>query len=154
MSLDLGSIAPDFELASSTGENFSLKQFKNDKIVILSFHPMSFTGGWTHQVSSFRRKVKEFEEKSTQVLGLSIDSAAVQKTFSTALGGLPYPLLADFHPKGEVAELYDVWNPDKGTSLRAVAIVDKQGILRFRQIYQSGQLPDPEALLVEVDKYL
>ena len=45
MSLDLGSIAPDFELASSTGENFSLKQFKNDKIVILSFHPMSFTGG-------------------------------------------------------------------------------------------------------------
>ena len=45
MSLDLGSIAPDFELASSTGETFSLKQFKNDKIVILSFHPMSFTGG-------------------------------------------------------------------------------------------------------------
>jgi peroxiredoxin len=45
MSVDLGSIAPNFELASSTGETFSLKQFKNDKIVILSFHPMSFTGG-------------------------------------------------------------------------------------------------------------
>ena len=87
-------------------------------------------------------------------MGLSIDSAAVQKTFAAALGGLPYPLLADFHPKGEVAQSYDVWNPDKGTSLRAVAIVDKQGILRFRHIYPSGQLPDPEALLVEVDKYL
>ena len=87
-------------------------------------------------------------------MGLSIDSAAVQKTFSITLGGLPYPLLADFHPKGEVAELYDVWNPDKGTSLRAVAIVDKQGILRFRHLYQSGQLPDPDALLLEIDKYL
>ena len=87
-------------------------------------------------------------------MGLSIDSAAVQKTFSTALGGLPYPLLADFHPKGEVAQAYGVWNPDKGTSLRAVAIIDKQGILRFRQTYQSGQLPDPDALLIEIDKCL
>jgi len=45
MSIDSGSIAPDFELASSTGETFTLKQFKNDKLVILSFHPLSFTGG-------------------------------------------------------------------------------------------------------------
>ena len=45
MPVDVGSIAPDFELASRTGETISLKQFKNDKIVILSFHPMSFTGG-------------------------------------------------------------------------------------------------------------
>lgn len=45
MSIDPGSIAPDFELASSTGETFTLKQFKNDKLVILSFHPLSFTGG-------------------------------------------------------------------------------------------------------------
>ena len=154
MSIDPGSIAPDFELASSTGETFTLKQFKNDKLVILSFHPLSFTGGWSHQVSSFRRKIKEFEEKSTQVLGLSVDSAPVQKTFSITLGGLPYPLLADFHPKGKVAQDYDVWNAEKGTSLRAVVIIDKRGVLRFRQLYQSGQLPDPEALLLEIDKYM
>ena len=98
--------------------------------------------------------MKEFEEKSTQVLGLSVDSAPVQKTFSATLGGLPYPLLADFHPKGKVAQDYDVWNAEKGTSLRAVVIIDKRGIIRFRQIYQSGQLPDPEALLLEVDKYM
>ena len=42
MPVDVGSIAPDFELASSTGETFSLKQFKNDKIVILSFHPRKY----------------------------------------------------------------------------------------------------------------
>lgn len=63
------------------------------------------------------------------------------------MGGLPYPELSDWHPKGQVAQAYDLWNAERGTSIRGVIIVDKAGVIRFRQTYQPGILPDPEAIL-------
>jgi alkyl hydroperoxide reductase subunit AhpC len=63
------------------------------------------------------------------------------------MGGLPYPELSDWHPKGQVAQAYGLWNEERGTSIRSVVIVDKTGIIRFRQTYQPGTLPDAEAIL-------
>ncbi len=67
------------------------------------------------------------------------------------MGDLPYPLLSDFHPKGEVSKAFDLWNPDLGTSRRAVVIVDKGGTIRFKKIWQRGR-PDPENILEEVTR--
>jgi alkyl hydroperoxide reductase subunit AhpC len=63
------------------------------------------------------------------------------------MGGLPYPELSDWHPKGKVSQAYDLWNEERGVSRRAVLVVDKAGIVRFRQTYAPGTLPDPEAIL-------
>ena len=63
------------------------------------------------------------------------------------MGGLPYPELSDWHPKGQVAQSYDLWNDERGASLRAVLIVDKAGVVRFRQTYVPGTLPNPEEIL-------
>ena len=63
------------------------------------------------------------------------------------MGGLPYPELSDWHPKGQVSQAYDLWNAERGTSIRGVIIVDKSGLIRFRQTYQPGTLPDPDAIL-------
>jgi len=71
--------------------------------------------------------------------------------FAQSIGGVPYPLLSDFHPKGKVCQAFGVWNPDRGTSRRAVIIVDKQGIIRYRRIWASGR-PDPKEILEEVRK--
>ena len=62
------------------------------------------------------------------------------------MGGLPYPELSDFHPKGETTRAYDLWNEERGASQRAVLIVDKEGVVRFRETYQPGILPDPSAI--------
>ena len=59
------------------------------------------------------------------------------------MGGLPYPELSDFHPKGEVSKAYDLWNDERGASKRAVIIIDKQGVVRFRELNEPGTLPDP-----------
>lgn len=64
-----------------------------------------------------------------------------------AMGGLPYPELSDWHPKGKVAQAYNLWNEERGVSRRAVLVVDQEGIIRFRQTYDPGTLPDPEAIL-------
>ena len=68
------------------------------------------------------------------------------------MGGLPYPELSDWHPKGKVTTAYDLWNEERGASNRAVIVVDKEGIIRFRQTYVPGVLPDPEEILSVVDK--
>ena len=62
------------------------------------------------------------------------------------MGGLPYPELSDFHPKGEVSMAYDLWNEERGASKRAVIIIDKGGMIRFRELYEPGTLPDPKAI--------
>ena len=68
------------------------------------------------------------------------------------MGGLPYPELSDWHPKGQVTQAYGLWNAERGAGTRAVLIVDREGIVRFRETYQPGILPDPQDILAELDK--
>jgi alkyl hydroperoxide reductase subunit AhpC len=42
---------------------------------------------------------------------------------------------------------YGVWNEERGAPNRAVIVVDKQGVIRFRRIYEAGVLPDPNEIL-------
>ncbi len=68
------------------------------------------------------------------------------------MGGLPYPELTDFHPKGTATQANGLWNEERGAGNRAVIIVDKEGIIRFRETYVPGVLPDPEDILAAIDK--
>ncbi len=68
------------------------------------------------------------------------------------MGGLPYPELSDFHPKGQTTMAYDLWNEERGAGNRAIVIVDKGGVIRFRETYVPGQLPDPNDIIAEVAK--
>jgi alkyl hydroperoxide reductase subunit AhpC len=72
-------------------------------------------------------------------------------------------LLSDFHPHGKVIKSYGLFNDEKGTSFRAVVIVDKGGIIRFKRTYTSVLTPgasgqgivrsdlDPADILTEVE---
>ena len=84
-------------------------------------------------------------------MALSVDSAPTHGAFQTSLGGIPYPMLADFHPKGEVAQAYGIWNEERGMNRRAVFIIDKEGIVRFKQTYEKG-IPDAADILAEMEK--
>ncbi len=86
------------------------------------------------------------------MLGISCDTVAAHRAWSTSLGGLPYPELSDFHPKGKAIQAYDLWNEERGAGNRAVIIVDKEGTIRFRQTYVPGVLPDPADILAELDR--
>ncbi|MCH8184838.1 MAG: redoxin domain-containing protein [Chloroflexi bacterium] len=94
----------------------------------------------------------DFEEKDTQVLGISTDARPTQTAFAASLGNIPYPVLADFHPKGQVSKLYGVYNEERGTANRAVVIVDKQGIVRFSRVYTSMPELDTADVLAEIGK--
>ena len=84
------------------------------------------------------------------MLGISVDSVDSHRAFAESLGGLSFPLLADFHPKGEVVTQYGLWRDDRGYSRRAVVIVDPQGIVRHSQVIPKGP-PDVEEVLAAVN---
>ena len=62
------------------------------------------------------------------------------------LGGITFPLLADFHPKGDVVKRYGLWRDERGSSKRAIVIVDKDGVVRHVQVIEKGP-PDTEEVL-------
>lgn len=88
---------------------------------------------------------------NAQVLGVSVDSVHSHRAFAKELGDLSFPLLADFHPKGEVARAYGIWNEDHGFSNRAIFIVDQSGILRWSKVYERS-IPDNEELLAVLEE--
>ncbi len=45
MPAEIGDVAPDFKLSSVSEGDFTLSQFKGEKIVVLSFHVFDFTAG-------------------------------------------------------------------------------------------------------------
>ena len=71
---------------------------------------------------------------------------------ANSMGGVPYPVLGDFHPHGKVAQLYGIFNDERGTALRSVFIIDKEGVVRFVHLYEPGTLPDPDQILTELEK--
>ena len=84
------------------------------------------------------------------MLGISCDHLAAHRAWTTAMGGLPYPELSDWHPKGKMIQSYGLWNEERGAGTRAVIVVDKEGVIRYRQTYGPGTLPDPEEILAVV----
>ena len=75
--------------------------------------------------------IDRFNEVDTQVLGVSIDSKHSHKNWAESLGGVSFPLLQDFHPKGAMAISYGNYLENKGQIARSTVIVDKQGIVKY-----------------------
>lgn len=87
----------------------------------------------------------QFERVNTQVLGISVDSKHTLKAWAESLGGITYPLLADFWPHGGVAHKYGVLRSD-GTSERAIFVVDKKGVIRYVDVHDIDLQPDNNVL--------
>ena len=70
-----------------------------------------------------------------------MDSVWSHKAFAEKMG-IRYPLLADFQPRGAVAEKFGVYLADKGITGRAIAIVDKTGKIAWLKNYDIPTVPD------------
>src|ERR1700737_1276052 len=98
----------------------------------------------------YEAEMADFERYDAQVVGISVDSIPTHIAFARSIGGIhTYPLLADFHPKGEVSKKYGVYKEEKGHCERAIVIVDKQGIVRYIDVHDISEAPD-NAQLIEV----
>ena len=99
----------------------------------------------------FRSAYPKFKKLNTEILGVSCDAQPTQTAYSTSLGNLPYPVLSDFHPKGQVAKEFDIYNEERGTSDRGVFIIDLSGEIKYIEIYTRAKDIDIDRLLEVVD---
>jgi alkyl hydroperoxide reductase subunit AhpC len=100
---------------------------------------------------AFEADKAAFDRYDAQVVGISVDSVPSHVAWARSIGGIStYPLLADFHPKGEVAKKYGVWKEDKGITERAIFVIDKQGVVRYIDVHDIGEQPDPEAIFEQL----
>jgi thioredoxin-dependent peroxiredoxin len=107
--IEEGQAAPDFELASDSGETVKLSGLRG-KPVVLYFYPKDDTPGCTAQACGIRDAYGEFEQAGAVVLGVSPDSESSHVKFKEKYG-LPFTLLAD--ADHAVADLYGVWGEKK-----------------------------------------
>ncbi len=87
-----------------------------------------------------------FAGYDAQVLGISVDSIPSHVAWAKSLGGITYDLLADFHPKAEVAKSYGAYREADGIAERALFIVDKEGKIAYIDIHDISDQPDNEDL--------
>jgi peroxiredoxin len=152
MSIQMGAEAPDFELASNEledgkpGKKIKLSDFRGKKNVVLAFYPLDFSPVCSGEHACFREDFSELEKSGAQVLGISVDSKWSHFAFAKQMG-LKYPLLADFHPRGEVASKYGLYLPDRGTTARATVIVDTRGKVAWVKQEEAAQARDDKKIL-------
>ena len=142
--IEPGSPAPDFELPDQDGNKISLSGYRG-RTVVLVFYPADFSRVCTDQLSVYQEVLPQLEEAGTRLVGISVDGAFCHKAFREHQG-LTIPLLADFHPKGEVAKAYGVWSDDYGVAGRALVMVGPEGVVQWS--YLSPPLEVPGANLI------
>ncbi len=144
--MKVGDTAPDFSLKDNRGNEVRLVDYKG-KRVLLSWHPLAWTGVCAAQMKSLEENKAAFAELSTVALGLSVDSVPSKNAWAKELGIADTKLLSDFWPHGGVAQNYGLFREEQGTSQRANVILDEEGNVIFVKVYDIPQLPDIEEII-------
>jgi len=145
----VGTVAPDFTLASTSGEKVTLSALRG-RPVLLAFFPLAFTSTCTTELCAFSDDWDVFGERGVHVLPISVDSVPTLKEFK-AKYEMKVDLLSDF--KREASRAYGVLHEERFHSLRAYFLVDAEGIVRWVHVETvPGQHRSNAEILAEVAK--
>lgn len=126
---EIGRPAPDFTLPAHTGGTVTLSELRGRPVVV-AFFPLAFSDVCTRQFTELAGEWDAYAAEDAVVLAVSVDHANSQAAFAQATGTEGVTFLSDFLPRGEVARRYDVWVEERGHSIRASFVIDRDGILR------------------------
>ncbi|HUT73575.1 MAG TPA: redoxin domain-containing protein [Armatimonadota bacterium] len=144
--LQVGARAPDFELKATGDTTVRLSELlKQGKHVVIAFYPAAFSPVCGDELSLFQEARDEFARLNAQVIAISVDNVWSADAFAQAKG-IAFPLLADFHPKGAVAEKFGVMRDD-GIAERALFIIDPRGVIRYSYVSPVAENPGADRLL-------
>jgi mycoredoxin-dependent peroxiredoxin len=133
MAVEVGDLAPDFELRDQHGTPVRLSSFRGSKNVVLVFYPLAFSGVCTSEMCAIRDEFPEATRDDVEVLAVSVDSTFTIRAWSDA-EHFQFELLSDFWPHGDVAAQYGVFDPERGIANRGTFIIDKDGVVRWKVV--------------------
>ena len=142
MAVEIGDLAPDFELKDQHGTSVKLSALRGEKNVVLVFYPLAFSGICSGELCALREDFPEATSGDVEVLTVSVDSFFAHRAWADA-ENFQFGLLADFWPHGSVARAYGVFDEEKGVAIRGTFIIDKEGVVRWKVV---NQIPDARDL--------
>jgi len=151
MTLKIGDQAPEFALPDQNGTPTNTKEFDCQN-VLLSFHPLAFTGVCEIQMRTLELKKKELDELNTVALGISVDSMYAKKAWADSINVKETKLLADFWPHGDVAKKYEQFIEKAGVSGRTNILLDHNHKIVWIKRYEIMEVPDIEEVIKEIKK--
>lgn len=131
----VGDKAPDFTLVKGDLSRTSLKDYKNENL-ILNIFPSVDTGVCATAMRTFNKRATE--AKDTKVLCVSKDLPFAQGRFCGAEGIKNVETLSDFDG-GKFADSYGVTMTDgplKGLMARAVVAINKEGKVVYTELVE------------------
>jgi len=146
--VDVGDTAPDFELPGTGGLEFKLSEHRGGNVV-LAFYPGDATRVCTAQFCSYRDNADRLDQLDAEVVGISPQSVDSHERW-TEEKRLNVPLLADedlavsrlygvtgwLGPLARLTQLEDA--PGGRYVMRAIFVVDGEGIVRYRHVSRTG----------------
>jgi len=141
----IGSAAPDFTLASTSGSSVTLSSLRG-KNVLLAFFPAAFTSVCTTELCAFSDEFSLFERAGTVVLPISVDAIPSLKAFK-AQEQMKIDLLSDF--KRDVSRQYGTLNEERFNSIRAYILIDRGGVVRWAHAEETPASRRENAEIVE-----
>ena len=150
--LSAGRPAPDFTLHVTADQRLTLSDLRG-RPVIIAFYPADWSPVCGDQMALYNEILSEFHKFDAQLLGISVDGVWCHSAFAEARR-LHFPLLADFEPKGAVAQQYGAYRRDDGTSERALFVIDRDGIIRWSYCSPVAVNPGADGILQALEALL
>jgi lipoyl-dependent peroxiredoxin subunit C len=122
------------------------------KWLVVFAWPKDFTFVCPTEIVGFNELEREFRDRDTQLLGLSIDSEFVHLAWRQSrddLGKVAFPWLSDV--KRELTSALGILDKNDGVALRATFVVDPQGIIRFVSVNDMSVGRNPQEVLRVLD---
>lgn len=129
--------AVDAVVGTERGKEFrkiSIDDYRG-KWVVLFFYPMDFTSVCPTEIRGFNQSVPAFKKLNAVVLGTSTDSKFSHLAWLQRgdLGALQFPLLSDVTK--EMATSYGCLDEKEGVALRALYIIDPEGVVQYQVVH-------------------
>ena len=148
----IGDSAPDFEAVTTLASEFNFSVWQEQDWVVLFSHPADFTPVCTTELIEFARQNDRFKQKSTKLLGVSVDSIHSHLAWLQNIKGkmgvtIPYPLIADLDMR--VSQLYGMIHPGASSTatVRAVFVIDPKRTIRALIYYPMNAGRNVEEIL-------
>jgi peroxiredoxin len=148
--LTAGTPAPDFTLRVTPDQYLSLSDLAG-RPVILAFYPADWSPVCGDQLALYNEILPEFRRHGAELLGISVDGAWCHEAYAKHRR-LRFPLLADFHPKGEVATKYGAYREREGVCERALFVTDRNGVIFWSYCSPIAVNPGADGILDALEK--
>lgn len=139
MSLQIGSVAPNFKTDTTAGP-IEFHDWIGNSWVFFFSHPADFTPVCTTEMGRTAQLAQEFESRNVKPLGLSTDSVAEHNKWiadvdDTQNTTLKFPIVADLDLT--VSKLYEMIHPSESetAAVRSVFIIDPDKKIRLTMTY-------------------